>query len=41
MGGLFKEGGQFKIWFSADEKKVPVQFEVKVKLGRVFGELKR
>ena len=41
MGGLFKEGGQFKIWFSADEKKVPIQFEVKVRLGRVFGELKR
>ena len=39
MGGLFKEGGQFKMWISADEKKVPVQFEVKVKLGRVFGTL--
>ena len=25
---------------SADEKKVPVQFEVKVRLGRVFGKLK-
>jgi hypothetical protein len=41
MGGLFKEGGQFKIWFSADEKKVPLQFEVKVQLGRVFGRLKQ
>jgi hypothetical protein len=40
MGGLFKEGGQFKIWFSADEKKVPLQFEVKVRIGRVFGKLK-
>ncbi len=40
MGGLFKEKGQFKIWFSADEKKVPLQFEVKVGLGRVFGSLK-
>ena len=40
MGGLFKEGGQFKVWFSADEKKVPVQFEVRVRLGRVLGKLK-
>jgi len=39
MGGLFKEGGQFKIWLSADEKKIPVQFEAKVKLGRVLGKL--
>jgi hypothetical protein len=40
MGGLFKEGGQFRIWFSADQKKVPLQFEVKVRIGRVFGKLK-
>lgn len=40
MGGLFKDGGQFKIWFSADQRKVPLQFEVKVSLGKVFGKLK-
>lgn len=40
MGGLFKEGGQFRVWLSADEKKVPLQFEVKVRLGRIFGKLK-
>jgi hypothetical protein len=40
MGGLFKNGGQFKIWFSADEKQVPLQFEAKVSLGRVLGKLK-
>jgi hypothetical protein len=40
MGGLFKEGGQFKIWLSEDAKKVPIQFEVKVRLGRIFGKLK-
>ncbi len=40
MGGLFKEGGQFSMWLSADEKKIPVQFEIQVKLGRVFGRLK-
>lgn len=40
MGGLFREGGQFRMWFSADEKKVPLQFEVKVKIGRIFGRLR-
>jgi hypothetical protein len=40
MGGVFKEGGQFRIWLSADEGKVPLQFEVRVKLGRVLGKLK-
>jgi hypothetical protein len=40
MGTLFRESGQFKIWFSADEKKIPVSFEVKTGLGRVFGRLK-
>jgi hypothetical protein len=41
MGGLFKEGGQFILWLSADERKLPLQFEIKVRLGRVFGKLKR
>jgi hypothetical protein len=40
MGGLFKEGGQFQIWLSADERKIPVQFEVQVRLGKVLGRLK-
>lgn len=40
IGGLFKGGGQFKIWFSADGRKLPVQFEAKVSLGRAFGKLK-
>jgi hypothetical protein len=38
--GLFKEGGQFRIWISSDDNKVPVQFEAKVSLGRVLGVLK-
>jgi len=41
MGGLFKEGGQFRIWFSADEKKIPLQFEIKVRLGKVLGKLEQ
>jgi hypothetical protein len=40
MGGLFKDGGQFRIWISADDRKIPVQFEVKVRLGKVLGKLK-
>jgi hypothetical protein len=40
MGGLFKEGGQFRLWLSADERKIPVQFEVRVRLGKVLGKLK-
>jgi hypothetical protein len=37
---LFKEGGDFHLWLSADDRKVPLQFEIKVKLGRVLGKLK-
>lgn len=40
LGGLFKKGGQFKIWLSADERQVPLQFEVKVNIGRVTGKIK-
>jgi hypothetical protein len=41
MGGLFKDGGQFKIWFSADDRKLPVSFEIKVKLGSAIGKLEK
>jgi hypothetical protein len=40
IGGLFKGGGQFRIWFSADDRRIPIQFEAKVSLGRAFGKLK-
>ena len=39
VGGLFKEGGQFRMWLTADERKLPVQFEAKVSLGTVSGKL--
>jgi hypothetical protein len=39
--GLFRRGGEFRIWVSADERQVPLQFEVKVKLGRVLGKLEK
>jgi hypothetical protein len=40
VGGLFKDGGQFRMWLTADEKRVPIQFEAKVNLGTVIGRLK-
>jgi len=40
VGGLFKGGGSFKMWLSADERKLPVQFEAKVNIGTVIGKLK-
>lgn len=39
-GQLFRATGQFRIWVSADERRLPVQFEAKVNLGRVLGKLK-
>ena len=41
FGGLFKEGGSFYVWFSDDVQKMPLQFEAKVKLGKVSGSLKQ
>jgi len=39
-GGLFSQNGDFRIWVSADERKAPVRFEAKVRLGNVLGILK-
>jgi hypothetical protein len=39
LGGLFKDGGQFHLWLTADERKTPVQFEARVSLGKVVGRL--
>jgi hypothetical protein len=41
IGGLFKGGGEFHIWLSADERKLPVKFEAKVDLGKATGSLKQ
>ena len=40
MGGLFKSGGQFRIWLSTDDRHMPVKFEAKVSIGKVTGTLK-
>jgi len=39
LGGLFQGRGKFRIWLSADDRKMPVKFEAKVKLGKVTGKL--
>jgi hypothetical protein len=41
FGGLFKEGGTFYVWVSDDAEKMPLQFEAKIKVGKVFGSLKQ
>lgn len=41
IGGLFKGGGEFHIWLSADERKLPVKFEAKTYLGKATGSLKQ
>ncbi|MBZ5538374.1 MAG: DUF3108 domain-containing protein [Acidobacteriia bacterium] len=39
FGGLFKQRGAFYIWFTEDARHLPVKFEMKVKLGKVYGNL--
>lgn len=39
FGGLFKQRGSFYIWFADDERHLPMKFEMKVKLGKVYGNL--
>lgn len=39
FGGLFRQKGSFYIWFTEDERHLPVKFEMKVKVGKVYGNL--
>jgi uncharacterized protein DUF3108 len=41
FGGLFRDGGSFIVWLSDDQNKIPIKFEAKVKLGKVFGSIKK
>lgn len=41
FGGLFRQKGSFFIWFAEDDRHLPVKFEMKVKLGKVYGNLVR
>jgi hypothetical protein len=40
LGGLFRAGGEFRIWLTTDQRRLPVQFEAKASLGKVSGKLK-
>ena len=40
VGGLFKGGGSFVLWFSDDRARVPVKYEAEVRFGRLFGTIK-
>jgi hypothetical protein len=40
-GGIFKDGGEFRIWYSIDKQRIPVKFEADVKIGKVYGSLIR
>lgn len=39
LGGLFRNGGQFRIWLSEDSRRLPVRFEIQVRLGKAYGKL--
>lgn len=41
VGGLFRGGGNFRVWYSQDALKVPVQFEADAKVGKVYGQIIR
>lgn len=38
-GGVFNQGGDFRIWYTLDDFRVPVKFEADVKFGKVYGQL--
>jgi uncharacterized protein DUF3108 len=41
FGGLFRSGGTLLVWVSDDERRLPLRFEAKVKLGKVFGTIRK
>lgn len=41
QGGLFRGGGDFRIWLTRDRMRVPVRFEADVRWGKVYGDLVR
>ncbi len=41
QGGLFRDGGDFRLWISRDELRIPLRFEADVKFGKVYGSLIR
>lgn len=39
VGGFFKEGEGFRVWYSTDDLRIPVKFEADVKVGKVYGQI--
>ncbi len=39
VGGLFRNGGDFRVWYSTDSMRFPVQFEADVKFGKIYGKV--
>ena len=37
--GLFKGGGSLEVWITVDNRKMPVKYEAKAWLGKVFGTI--
>jgi hypothetical protein len=37
--GMFRRGGEVKVWVSADEDRLPLRFEVKLKVGTAYAVL--
>jgi|GEM_PF-1559105 len=38
-GRIFSKGGNLRIWYSADDLRVPVKFEADVSFGKIYGHL--
>jgi hypothetical protein len=39
VGGLFRNGGNFRVWYSTDPLRFPVRFEADVKFGKIYGKV--
>jgi hypothetical protein len=37
--GMFRRGGEIRVWVSADEQRLPLRFEVKLKVGTAYAIL--
>ncbi|MFA6961608.1 MAG: DUF3108 domain-containing protein [Opitutaceae bacterium] len=37
--GMFRKGGQVHVWVSADDERLPLRFEVKLKIGTAYAVL--
>lgn len=38
-GGIFKGGGDFRVWYSTGRERFPIKFEADARFGKVYGHL--